>query len=65
MTHITIQESQEYGNVRRRITDPALLAAFQLLTGRTTVREGDITALVTLGLDLSITRIDEHGHEIG
>ena len=43
---------REFGNPRRYVVDPAEAAAWETLTGRTTIRDQDVAALATLGIEV-------------
>ena len=51
--HIHVDKRTVYGVPRRYIRDSRLALAVQMLTGRATLSESDVTALVQLGVTFS------------
>jgi hypothetical protein len=47
---LEINIKNEYGHARRYIVDPRLEAAYTRLTGRMTIRDADLDALLALGV---------------
>ena len=57
MAKFPVRVEREYGNERKYIDDPKLAGLFKQLTGRTTLRESDIDALVQLGHQVGEVRV--------